>query len=128
MNKVLRVIKDWIWQLPQNLIGLIWYFIVKDRVVDIAKYKNYTVYTTNIKGAVSLGKYVFVTAGYRWKEIVLHESGHVKQSLILGPLYIPIIGVSSIIHASLHDKICKNQDYYHYWTEKWANKLANIKK
>ena len=28
-------IKDWIWQLPQNLIGVLYKYLIKDRIVDM---------------------------------------------------------------------------------------------
>lgn len=57
---------------------------------------------------------------------IQHESGHVKQSKILGPLYLLVIGLPSIVHAAMHRTVCKNPNYYHFYTEKWANKLAGL--
>ena len=46
---------------------------------------------------------------------------HVKQSKILGPLYLLVIGIPSILHAWLNDYIhcCANHNegYYHFYTE-----------
>ena len=60
--------------------------------------------------------------------ILMHEYGHSIQSLILGPLFIPLIAIPSFIWAS--SKSLKNyrqrhkMSYYDLYTEKWANNLG----
>ena len=52
----------------------------------------------NGDAGVSLGKFIFVpkSAGKDPSEFLLnHEYGHTIQSLILGPLYLPLIGAPS---------------------------------
>ena len=54
-----------------------------------------------------------------------HEFGHYKQSLILGPLYLFVIGIPSIclnIISRYNKKVWEN--YYNFYTERWANKLG----
>ena len=80
-------------------------------------------------GAVTLGQYVFISQTYQDQSAVIrHECGHVKQSLILGPLYLIVIGIPSILHAWLNDYIgCDEEEgYSHFYTEKWADKLMGI--
>ena len=55
----------------------------------------------------------------------LHELGHHKQSLILGPLYLIVIGIPSLIHAWLWNPN-SGKSYYDFYTEHWANKLSKI--
>ena len=64
-----------------------------------------------MSGGISLGKYSLVnTCHYRVKledslkrDTVRHEAiGHAKQSLYFGPLYLIIIGLSSITWAGLY--------------------------
>lgn len=79
-------------------------------------------YLMKAGGAVTLGKYVFISHTYRDRgTIIKHECGHVKQSKMLGPLYLIVIGVPSILHAWLNDYIgcCKKHKdgYYHFYTE-----------
>lgn len=45
-----------------------------------------------------------------------HEQGHFYQNLLLGPLYLPVIGIPSFFHAAIHK--CPN--YEHFYTESWA--------
>ena len=136
MNK-LKSSLLWLWQLPQNLCGIIYKFISEDnRICVVETYDSRSVgaevYLQKTNGGISLGKYIFISQDYIDKEIIIkHECGHVKQSKILGPLYLLVIGIPSILHAWLNNYIgcCwKNGEYnyFHFYTEKWANKLMGI--
>lgn len=119
----------WMWQLPQNLCGVIYRGVIKkDIISQINSDSGYSVYLTKTnRGGVTLGEYIFVYQKYTdLSRVVQHETGHVKQSRILGPLYLLVIGLPSIIHAGLHRFLCHNDNYYHFFTEKWANKLAGL--
>lgn len=119
----------WLWQLPQNLCGVIYRGVIKkDIISQINSDSGYNVYLTKTnRGGVTLGEYIFVYQKYTdLSRVVQHETGHVKQSRILGPLYLLVIGLPSIIHAGLHRFLCHNDNYYHFFTERWANKLAGL--
>lgn len=129
-------ILEYIWQLPQNLLGVLWKKVKKSSIItevsnnDI-KSVNAKAYLVRAGGAVTLGKYIFIGQTYRDQGMIIrHECGHVKQSKILGPLYLIIIGVPSILHAWLNDYIgcCSKhkEGYYHWYTEKWANNLMGL--
>lgn len=104
-KKIKNFFMNWIWQLPQNLLGILWKNIKKDSI--IAPISNNDIesvgakaYLIKARGAVTLGKYVFISHTYRDQgTIIKHECGHVKQSKMLGPLYLIVIGVPSILHA-----------------------------
>lgn len=129
-----KFIVDWIWQLPQNLLGILWRRIKKDSIIleisnEDIRDVGAIAYLIKAGGAVTLGKYVFISQTYRDQSMTIkHECGHVKQSKMLGPLYLIIIGIPSILHAWLNDYIgCdKKKGYSHWYTEKWADKLMNI--
>lgn len=136
MNK-LKSSLLWLWQLPQNLCGIIYRSISEDNRIcvienDDSRSVGAEVCLQKHKGGVTLGKYIFINQDYIDKEAVIkHECGHVKQSKILGPLYLLVIGIPSILHAWLNNYIgcCwKNGEYnyYHFYTEKWTNKLMGI--
>ena len=61
-------------------------------------------------------------------ECIRHERGHQIQSFILGPLYLLIIGLPSIIWCRCFENYRKTNDisYYSFYTEKWANKLGKV--
>ena len=136
MNK-LKSSLLWLWQLPQNLCGIIYRSISEDNRICVIENNDSRsvgakVYLQKTNGGISLGKYIFINQDYIDEEIVIkHECGHVKQSKILGPLYLLVIGIPSILHAWLNNYIgcCWKHgeyNYYHFYTEKWANKLMGI--
>ena len=127
MDKFKEIIL-WIWQFPQNLVGLLLLLILKGET----KHKLNTIrfyYLKTFPGGITLGEYIIV--GTKQNLTVRHEFGHVLQSRYLGFLYLIVIGLASIIHAGINNIIgcCEkhNEGYYHFWTEKWANKLGNVK-
>lgn len=132
MKKVWNVIKGiglYIWQLPQNLVGLLLLFFIlgeeKHRLGGIRFY-----YLKTFPGGITLGEYIMV--GTKQNLVVRHEYGHVLQSRMLGPLYLIVIGLPSLVHAWLNNVIgcCDRhkEGYYHFYTEAWANKLGGLSK
>lgn len=122
----------YIWQLPQNIIGLI---II---IFGGAKYKNgyWIIYSRNEKlfFGVSLGDYIIFCDKLEPIEIDLkHEQGHQKQSLCLGWLYLFVIGLPSFF-GNIYDRIFHKdwddiQRYYWYYNqpwEKWADENSEI--
>lgn len=90
-------------------------------------------------GSVSLGMFLFVSVKYREKSaeeaynrLVAHEYGHSIQSLILGPLYLIIIGIPSFLWAAVPAfrkmRRKRNISYYSFYTESWANVLGERSK
>ena len=119
-----------LWQLPQNIIGIIWLNINLIFYYGISHIKtiNDNIYVYELPGytgSVSLGKYIIVSK-YRNDLTIQHECGHCKQSIYLGPFYLIVIGIPSLIWNGISDYT--NKDYYWFYTEKWADKLANIKR
>lgn len=121
LNFIVKVLL-WIWQFPQHLCALVYLINPFDRVDNPIRY--YKRRDCQDGGAITLGEYIFINKRYS-KKTLIHEYGHVIQSRILGPFYLLVIGIPSIVHAWLHDYICNNKDYYHFYTEKWANKLGD---
>ena len=103
--------------------------VLNDRV--ILKVDTNFIYLTRNGGGVTLGRYIFVNQNYKdLSNVILHEIGHTKQSRILGPLYLIIIGIPSISWAGLRRLIpaLKKINYYSLYTENWANKLMGLNK
>lgn len=132
MKKVNNYIKDsikWIWQFPQNILALciesvlcqISYNIYRGEKVE----GNTIIFNDILPAGMSLGDYIFVNH-LTSQRVIRHECGHSKQSDILGPLYIIIVGVPSLLHNIVH-KICSKigikWNYYSFYTEKWADDL-----
>ena len=117
MKKILL----YIWQLPQNLLGLLLRSIYKgkDSMYNDAIVRR----STKMRGGISLGKYIVIS---QWssKEDVKHEYGHCWQSKYLGWFYLLVVGLLSGLHALLCK--CLNHSYYDMWFEKWADKLGGV--
>lgn len=134
-----------IWQLPQNLLGLlVGLFLKKKTVVHSVSWQNqYGMDTFEVPddisvfvspsfpGGVSLGKYVYLrNEGFK---DVKHECGHCKQSLYLGWLYLLVIGLPSAL-GNLYDRIAHKswpyfrscKWYYNQPWELWADKIYGV--
>lgn len=115
----------WLWCFPQQLLG----WVVK--IVTHAR-KNGDYYTYNIKcGSMSLGTYVFICPAHVGSETVLkHEQGHTKQSYILGWLWLPLVGIPSLIWAGCFGWLRAKYkiSYYAFYTEAWADRLGGVKR
>lgn len=115
-----------LWQLPQYLVALVCLLTYKmqKRAAKPFKEKGSKIYVIeNHPSGVSFGPIIFVRENY--KLTVCHELGHSKQSRMLGPLYLLVIGLPSLIHFWWWNPTCKH-DYYHFWCEKWADKLGGV--
>ncbi len=113
-----------IWGFPQSLIGFVLFLgnIRKPHKM----YHSAVVTEWNYGGSVSLGIFMFVSRGRR--ELYCHEYGHTVQSMMLGPLYLPIIGLPSVIWAGFPPlcryRVKRQMSYYRLYTERWANFLG----
>ena len=132
MKLIMKYIRNlilFIWQLPQHIIAIIYFgylvMMCKDLGVD-SRYKQATVIPCIMRGAVTLGNYVFVGLNSDYRETVKHELGHTIQSKILGPLYLIVIGIPSITYCGLRRLFpsLRKKNYYDFYTEKWANSLS----
>ncbi len=130
--KINSYIKDsikWLWQLPQNMLAL----CIEGVLCQVAYRKgkadgNIIIVSATLSSAMSLGDYLFVHPMSSQKSIQ-HECGHSKQSDILGPLYLIVIEIPSLLHNIVHylcSKIGIKWNYFSFYTESWANKLAGI--
>ena len=75
---------------------------------------------------VSLGYWVFLNETYKSDKITHHhEWGHQIQSLILGPLYLFLIGLPSGL-SNVFRTAKDDLTYYNYPWERWADKLGSV--
>ncbi|MBO5785850.1 MAG: hypothetical protein J6R45_00850 [Clostridia bacterium] len=113
------------WGLLQSLIGFVLFLINVRRKHYF--YKGAIITEWAQGGGISLGLFVFVEQSPR-EFLVKHEYGHTLQSLMLGPLYIAVIGIPSFIWANLpyfrKKRKAEGISYYSLYCEKWANALG----
>lgn len=135
MKKVLL----YIWQLPQNLLGLLVILFTRARYNNIS-YKRDECFWLSHKYdfGVCLGEYIIIGANYNRMikvETFNHEKGHKKQSKMLGPLYLLLIGLPSIT-GNIYDRIAhrnwsylaRTEWYYKQPWEAWADKLGGVER
>ena len=131
MNKFLFWLISFTWSIIQNLIGLAIFlfckFVLKFPTITFNNAK--VVEWNNQYGSVSLGSFIFVT-DIDDLELVSHERGHTTQGMILGPLFLLIIGLPSVIWAACFAEYRRKsgKTYYEFYTESWANKIAGLDK
>lgn len=129
MQKIIDFLIKYVWQFPQMLAAWIYYLLKKKYILYNSQGKFYKVYVGANRGGVTLGDKIFISKCYHGEYldlIIAHESGHVKQSLYLGPLYLFVIGIPSILWAITHKYIAPRKSYYWLFCEKWANKLGGV--
>lgn len=127
------VFLHWTWGILQTLVGFVGFLIhIRKRHIWI----NGSVITEvpGNWGGVSIGMFAFVD--YMPKEekayksnLVLHEHGHTLQSILLGPLWVFVVAIPSLIWAGCFDNWRQkhNVDYYAMGIEAWANKWGGVK-
>ncbi len=136
MKGFLYMLAQCTWGILQTLSGLVVFLIcIRDK-----HYFYHGAVVTEWKhgSSVSLGLFIFVSAnpyyrGIPTKEetasrLLVHEYGHTIQSLILGPLYLIVMGLPSIVWASVPGlrkmRKKKQMSYFAFYTERWANHLG----
>ena len=131
---------QWTWGLPQTLTGALltlWY-----RKNPHFRHNGAVVTLWDRPGSASFGMFLFLSTrlsgvgegeirGYG-REILKHEYGHTFQSLMLGPLFLLIIGVPSLIWAG-SPRLAKLRQkrkipYNALYTERWADHLGKVGK
>lgn len=111
---------SYLWQLPQNLLAL---GLLLRGYDDVFPYKGAMVYTcTWLDGGVSLGKYILLNTPTTVD--LCHEYGHYRQSKMLGPLYLLVVGLWSAIRMQF--RLYKDGEYYNGYPEKWADRLGGV--
>ena len=127
-----------IWQLPQEIIGCFLILMIKGKRKYInvlipgkqSKYGLVGVYIAPnlLNSGISLGDYIIFDGRIEISETdVLHEYGHQLQSRFLGPLYLLIVGIPSLI-GNIYSRINKKDEkwYYSLFPENWADRLGGV--
>jgi len=77
-------------------------------------------------GGISLGKFIIVSNRIFDKNMILHEYGHTVQGYMLGPLYLLVIGIPSLLLSILSRfSTTVSNNYFRYFPERWADKLGD---
>lgn len=135
--KLLKHLFLFLWQLPQNILGLLVILVTGAQHTVLnwewiaSKWPHF---------GVSLGNYIIFGGAGGDITSLKHEQGHQKQSQILGPLYLILIGIPSflwnIVTRILWTFSTKKRTwlillmklYYHMPWEAWADKLGGVER
>lgn len=124
MKKAVFYIINFLWALPQNLLGLIVFLWTKMRRYPTYIQSNGIILTNwQSYAGLSLGIFNF-THRHANDNTLKHEYGHTLQSVACGPLWLVVFGLPSLIWAGVH-KFSK-KSYYDFYTEKLADKLSGV--
>lgn len=129
----MKYIIHWTWGIIQNLLGLLLFLIFLPFKVDkLDKYHEALILVCKrFPAGISLGMFIIMNKNcrgtYFYTKHIAHEYGHTKQSLILGPLYLLIVGIPSMVMNILTRlKLLRYGTYYERFPEKWADELGGV--
>ena len=134
MKKFLLIL----WQFPQCLVGSLFYLF--NRIKSKKPIKRYITFDGIIyylmeyvnDCGITLGEFIFLDSDRSLHtNDIMNEYGHVLQSKMLGPFYIFIVGIPSLL-INAFDRIfhkkwtneSKIKWYFSKFPENWANKLG----
>lgn len=118
----------YLWQLPQNLLGLLVILLSK------AKLRGSLYIANNLfNSGVSLGKYIIFQKDCYTAQDIKHEKGHQIQSLKYGCFYLLVVGLPSIAR-NVWDRLAhkkwdyfkRSKWYYGGFPEKQADELGGV--
>jgi len=137
--KVLFLLIQLTWGILQTLLGGIVFLLN----IKSPHFMYHGAVVTKWKGSssVAMGMFVFISEKPYFTEklpqysqaelfnrLLVHEYGHTVQSLILGPLYLVLMGIPSTLWGFLPNCAKKRKEkqvsYFSFFTEKWANSLG----
>lgn len=120
----------YLWQLPQNILGLLVILFTK------AEYDSGYWKCRGSYFGISLGEYIIFRGSKYFtpdSNSINHERGHQFQSKYLGPLYLILIGLPSatfnLIDRWFHRRWSSDKRikwYYSLPWEKWADELGGV--
>lgn len=133
-----RALVSALWEAPQTALGAVVFALSRatgraERVVR-ARGRLFV----EVRGfAVSLGAFVFWSREHTTRffhidgENRAHEYGHTFQSRLLGPLYLPLVGIPSVsrnVYAVGYGLVTGKRwlGYFDGYPERWADRLGGV--
>ncbi len=108
------------WGFVQTLAGLVVFLSCPG--CGWSFYRGAVVTRWRRRDGLSLGLFIFVPVGED-PRLLAHEYGHTLQSLLLGPLYLPVIGLPSLTRAAWRRRgRARGRSYYDVYPERGADR------
>lgn len=94
-------------------------------------FRKIPIYGGNFPGGISLGLYILMneqSRKYNREQIKEHEWGHTRQSIRLGWLYLPTVGLCSVLWIGVRKISSKlrARSYYSVWPENQADDFGGV--
>lgn len=129
MKLFIYILCQCLWGLPQMIVGGILFLLnpgckrYYQRGAVVIRWKS--------GYSASLGIFLFIAddlPGEEYKRLFVHEFGHSVQSLIFGPLYLPLMALPSMLWCLLppfkNYRSKRGISYYDFYTERLADRLG----
>jgi hypothetical protein len=138
MKDIAFIAAQAIWGFPQTALGCA--VCLAHRRRPHFRYQGAIVTSWDNAKGMSLGPFIFLNGPHSaadaaiFEEMVdtdllAHEYGHCVQSLILGPLYLPLVGIPSVLWSNVprfeRYRRKKQVSYYDFLPERSATRLGN---
>ena len=130
IKSALFTIIQFTWGFIQNLAGGAAYLFLRKKHKQERFHHGFITYVSAKNfGGVSLGMFIFMNPDRpeAWvHDTRIHEYGHTIQSLLLGPLYLLVVGIPSTVWCNFGPLVKyrkeHNISYYRLYCESWANR------
>lgn len=129
LKRIITAVLQCTWGIPQTVAGLAVFLVLAKRRHFI--YRGSVATEWERGESLSLGLFIFVSSQaspQAHRELCAHEYGHFVQSLVLGPLYLPVIALPSSLWCMMpvfeRRRVRRGRSYYSFYTERWANAIA----
>ena len=127
MRRLLYIIINITWGLPQTLAGA-FVFLACARQPHFVHH-GAVVTTWKARRGLSLGLFLFLPESAD-DRLLVHEYGHSVQSLILGPLYLVVVGIPSMLWSMVPAFATRRNkhgiSYYSFLPERTASTLGTF--
>lgn len=135
---IIYIILQWTWGIIQNIIGGLLYLICIRN--NHTRFRGSIVTLWHYPYSMGCGMFIFISNkdvkeddftanNIKQCDILIHEYGHTLQSIILGPLFLFVIAIPSMIWSAVpyfqKKRKEKGISYYTLYCEKWANDLGD---
>ncbi len=119
-----QIVSKFTWELPQQLAGVFAGHVnnIIGNIEDISHSQGATLIETKAEnwGGYTLGSIITADRGTKFGDALFqHEYGHYMQSQIIGPTYFLVVGLPSLVSATVNPL-----KHHRFYTETWADRLA----
>ncbi len=131
MKRIVFTALQFTWGIIQNIVGLLCllWLLLTGKHGRIYGFNEAVITEWERRDSVALGMFVFFGHGRdeNAPRMLRHEYGHTVQSIILGPFFLPVIGLPSFLWAAGLWKRKKTKgSYFDFYTESWADRLGGV--